>query len=117
MVEPRGKPSERDASFIAGFATGDDVRLFEYQAKELLRSYSIPVPKSLRVDAPEGVPGAVSELGLPVVLKSQVLAGGRGKAGGVVSVMDEATAEKEAAMIFDLPIGGEKPQSILVEQA
>jgi len=60
---------------------------------------------------------AFGELKPPIVLKSQVLAGGRGKAGGIVTVADQEQAEKEAARIFDLAIGGEKPSAILVEEA
>ena len=56
-------------------------------------------------------------MGSPVVLKAQVLAGGRGKAGGVVVVNDLPTATKEAERIFALSIGGEKPSAILVEKA
>jgi len=50
-------------------------------------------------------------------VKSQVLAGGRGKAGGIALVNDPTDAEREARRIFSLAIGGERPQSLLVEQA
>jgi succinyl-CoA synthetase beta subunit len=93
------------------------VRLFEYQAKEILKSYGISVPRSVVVSDPGEIAAALDGLSLPVVLKAQVLAGGRGKAGGVKVVSDEDEALKEAGRIFGLSIGGEKPASILVEES
>ena len=93
------------------------MKLFEYQAKELFRVYSIPVPKSILAPDAAAAGDAFEVLHHPVVLKAQVLAGGRGKAGGVIAVNDEAAARREAARIFDLSIGGEKPTSILVEES
>ncbi|HKT22330.1 MAG TPA: ATP-grasp domain-containing protein, partial [Nitrososphaerales archaeon] len=90
---------------------------FEYQAKELFRSYGLPLPKSMLVSDVGGVRGAFASLTPPVAIKSQVLAGGRGKAGGIALVSDPTQAEKEAARIFSLAIGGEKPSSLLIEQA
>ena len=93
------------------------MRLFEYQAKDLFRAYGIPVPKSIRADDVQTVIKAFSQLNHPVALKAQVLAGGRGKAGGISIVDDEARAHQEAERIFGLSIGGEKPSAILVEEA
>ncbi len=93
------------------------MRLFEYQAKELFKAYGLSVPRSVRARDPADVKSALGKLTFPVVLKAQVLAGGRGKAGGVVVVNDEAQAEKEATRIFNLSIGGEKTSALLVEEA
>ena len=93
------------------------MRLFEYQAKELFQAYAIPVPKSALALDVSAVTEAFNTMGHPVVLKAQVLSGGRGKAGGVVVVGDEAGARREASRIFGLAIGGEKPASILVEES
>jgi succinyl-CoA synthetase beta subunit len=93
------------------------MRLFEYQAKELFRAYAIPVPKSVLASDVGAAVDALSKLRSPVVLKAQVLAGGRGKAGGVVTVDDEVGARREATRIFNLSIGGEKPISVLVEES
>ena len=93
------------------------MRLFEYQAKDLFKSYGLPVPASILARDVQEVKGAFARLNPPVVLKAQVLAGGRGKAGGVVVVSDQAQAEAEAGRIFQLAIGGEKPSSILVEES
>jgi succinyl-CoA synthetase beta subunit len=93
------------------------VRLFEYQAKELFMQYGLSVPRSIRADSVEAVVDAFNKLNHPVALKAQVLAGGRGKAGGIAIVSDEAMARSEAERIFSLSIGGEKPGSLLVEEA
>ena len=93
------------------------MRLFEYQAKDLFRSYGLPVPKSIKADNVDEVVSAFEKLSHPVALKSQVLAGGRGKAGGISVVDDLAKSRSEAERIFALPIGGEIPASILVEEA
>ena len=93
------------------------MRLFEYQAKDLFKDYGILVPESILVEDVDEVKAAVEALGLPCVVKSQVLAGGRGKAGGVAKVNSLDQAEAEATRIFDLPIGGEKPESLLIESA
>jgi len=93
------------------------VRLFEYQAKDLFKTYGLPIPKSIRAESVSEVVEAFSKLNHPVALKAQVLAGGRGKAGGIAIVNDAAKAEQEAKRIFDLSIGGEKPSSLLVEEA
>ena len=93
------------------------MRLFEYQAKELFKEYGLRTPRSVLASDVDGVKDAFTRLDPPVVLKSQVLAGGRGKAGGIATVADLAGAEREAARIFGLAIGGETPSSILVEEA
>jgi len=93
------------------------VRLFEYQAKDLFKQYALPVPRSIRADDVNAVLEAFLKLNHPVALKAQVLAGGRGKAGGIAIVDDEDAAVHEARRIFGLTIGGERPSSILVEEA
>ena len=93
------------------------MRLFEYQAKDLFRSYSIPVPRSILANDVDAIRRAYASLTPPLVLKSQVLAGGRGKAGGIAIVNDPTQAEAEARRIFSLPISGERPSALLVEEA
>jgi succinyl-CoA synthetase beta subunit len=93
------------------------VRLFEYQAKDLFKAYGIPVPNSALAQDVDGIRGAFARLKPPLALKSQVLAGGRGKAGGIAIVDDATKAEQEARRIFSLAIGGEKPSALLVEEA
>lgn len=93
------------------------MRLFEYQGKDLFRKYGIPVPVSALARTTEEVDSALQKVGLPAVVKAQVLAGGRGKAGGVVTVSTRVEARKEATRIMGLRIGGEKPSSLLIEKA
>ncbi len=93
------------------------MRLFEYQAKDLFKAYGIPIPKSIRADDLREVIDAYSKLNHPVALKAQVLAGGRGKAGGITIIDDLTKLQLEAERIFGLSIGGEKPSAILVEEA
>ena len=92
------------------------MRLYEYQAKELFREYGLPVPRSVLARDPAEVKGAFASLKPPVAVKSQVLAGGRGKAGGIALVDGPDKAEVEAKRIFGLPIGGEKPSALLLEE-
>ncbi|MBI3841012.1 MAG: acetate--CoA ligase family protein [Thaumarchaeota archaeon] len=93
------------------------MRLYEFQAKGLFKSYGISVPRSILVDSPGAAVDAFSGLKHPVALKSQVLAGGRGKAGGIAVVNGPEEVRREAGRIFGLTIGGEKPSSLLVEEA
>jgi succinyl-CoA synthetase beta subunit len=92
------------------------MRLFEYQGKELFRRFGIRVPRSELAYGQEQVDRAVDLIGLPVVIKSQVLSGGRGKAGGIVMVNSRTEAETAAQRLFSLAIGGERPTALLVEE-
>jgi len=87
--------------------------LLEYQAKELFREMGIPVLPSQRIDHPRDIKGL--QLPYPVVLKSQVRAGGRGRAGGVRFVENTIDAIAAARTIFNLPILGEYPKVLLAE--
>jgi succinyl-CoA synthetase beta subunit len=92
------------------------MKIHEYQSKEIFSRYSIPVTKEILCYSAEEVSGAAEKLGLPVVIKAQVLTGGRGKAGGVklVRTMDEAreTAEK----ILGMNIKGYTVEKVLVAE-
>ena len=75
------------------------MNLHEYQAKQVLAGFGVPVPRGVPVLAPDGIEAAVDELGGPVwVVKAQIHAGGRGKAGGVkvCTNRDEAVAAASA---------------------
>ncbi|VXD13128.1 Succinyl-CoA synthetase (ADP-forming) beta subunit [Planktothrix serta PCC 8927] len=87
--------------------------LLEYQAKTLFREMGIPVLPSQRIDQSQDLKGL--KIPYPVVLKSQVRAGGRGKAGGIRFVENTIDAVAAAQMIFHLPIRGECPQVLLAE--
>jgi succinyl-CoA synthetase beta subunit len=87
--------------------------LLEYQAKELFRHIGIPVLPSQRIDHPADLKRL--EIPYPVVLKSQVPTGGRGRAGGVRFVENTIDAIAAARSIFNLPILGRYPQVLLAE--
>lgn len=92
------------------------MRLLEYQAKQVFVEHGIKVPKGFVANSVNDVENAISKLGLPVILKSQVLAGGRGKAGAI----RKASTKQEAKALFQelmaKEVQGEKPSAILVEE-
>lgn len=87
--------------------------LLEYQAKELFSQVGIPVLPSQSIEDPSELKRL--QIPYPVVLKSQVRAGGRGKAGGVRFVENTIDAIAAARTIFHLPIMGEYPEVLLAE--
>lgn len=87
------------------------MNLLEYEAKQLLRDAHVTVPQGVTVTL--GEPTNVSS---PAVLKSQVPIGGRGKLGGVRVVDDPSDAEMACAALFDLPIKGFLPRTVLIEE-
>ena len=91
--------------------------LYEYQGKELFRRYGIPVSDGRIATTPEEARAAAEELGCPVVVKAQVLTGGRGKAGGVKLAENPKDAEQKAREILGLDIRGHVVHKVWVEQA
>jgi succinyl-CoA synthetase beta subunit len=87
--------------------------LLEYQSKELFRQIGIPILPSQCIDHCRDL--KTLKLSYPVVLKSQVYAGGRGKAGGVKFVENTIDAVAVAQAIFNLPIKGQYPEVLLAE--
>ena len=92
------------------------MRFYEYEAKALFARHGIPLLKGKVVKSAAEARDATAEIGGPVVLKSQVLTGGRMKAGGVKFADDPATAAQHAEAILALEIKGQKPRGVLVEQ-
>jgi succinyl-CoA synthetase beta subunit len=93
------------------------VDLYEYQGKELFRRYGIPVSKGRVVRTPAEARQAAQELGSEVVVKAQVLTGGRGKAGGIKLAATPDEAEAHAEAILGMDIGGHVVRRLWVEQA
>ena len=91
--------------------------LYEYQGKELFRRFGIPVSDGRLATSPQEARVAAAELGGPVVVKAQVLTGGRGKAGGVKLAEDPADAEAKARDILGLDIRGHVVRRLWIEQA
>jgi succinyl-CoA synthetase beta subunit len=93
------------------------VNIHEYQGKEIFREYGIPVNDQEVATTPDGARAAAERLGCPVVVKAQVLAGGRGKAGGVKLARSPEEAEQKAAEILGLTIKGIGVKKVLVTSA
>ncbi len=91
--------------------------LYEYQGKELFAHHGIPVSRGLRAATPAEARRAADELGGPVVVKAQVLTGGRGKAGGIKLAADAEAAERAAAEILGLDIRGHVVERLWIESA
>jgi succinyl-CoA synthetase beta subunit len=91
--------------------------LHEYQGKQLFRQFGIPVSEGRLVATPEEARKAAEEIGGPVVVKAQVLTGGRGKAGGVKLADDPADAEQKAKEIIGLDIRGHVVEKVWIESA
>jgi succinyl-CoA synthetase beta subunit len=87
--------------------------LLEYQAKELFREMGIPVLPSQRISQPKDLKDL--KVPYPIVLKSQVYRGGRGKAGGIKFAANTIDAIAAAQVIFNLPISGSYPDVLLAE--
>ncbi len=88
--------------------------LFEYQARDLFEKYGVPVLPGIVADTPEEVRAAAEKLGGVTVVKAQVKAGGRGKAGGVKVAKTPADAEELSKGIFGLEIKGLTVKRVMV---
>jgi succinyl-CoA synthetase beta subunit len=93
------------------------VDLYEYQGKQLFARYGIPVSEGAIAATPAEARAAAEELGGPVVVKAQVLVGGRGKAGGIQLAADPAEAEQQAEAILGMDIKGHTVHRVLVERS
>ena len=86
--------------------------LFEYEGKQLMRQFEIPVPQSFLISSP----AEKAPMEYPFVLKAQVMTGGRGKAGGVKICENEKDYEHHKQNIFNMQIKGHKVHGLLAEQ-
>ncbi len=93
------------------------MNIHEYQAKELLRNEGVPIPPGEVASTPEEVEAIAKKYGGTVVVKAQVHAGGRGKAGGVKLAKSPAEAKEIAAKILKLEIKGLPVLKVLVTPA
>jgi succinyl-CoA synthetase beta subunit len=91
--------------------------LYEHQGKELFKRFGIPVSEGRLATTPEEARAAAEELGGQVVVKAQVLTGGRGKAGGVKLAEDPGDAEQKARDILGLDIRGHVVRKLWIERA
>ncbi len=93
------------------------MKLHEYQSKQLFAKYGIPIPKGEVATTPEDVRRIARDLNKRVVIKSQVLVGGRGKAGGVKLANTPDEAERVAGQILGMDIKGLTVRKVLVDEA
>ena len=91
--------------------------LYEYQGKQLFARYGIPVSNGRLAETPEEARAAAEEIGGAVVVKAQVLTGGRGKAGGIKLATDPDEAEQHARAILGLDIRGHVVRRLWIESA
>jgi succinyl-CoA synthetase beta subunit len=92
------------------------MRLYEFEGKQLFAEAKIPIPPGKVAASVDEAAQTASQIGYPVVLKSQVLTGGRGKAGGIQFAENETELREKAAALFQLTIKGFPVQRLLVEK-
>ncbi|MCF7930092.1 MAG: succinate--CoA ligase subunit beta [Acholeplasmataceae bacterium] len=90
------------------------MKLYEYQAKQVFKEAHIPIPNSLLIENESELNEALNQISLPCVIKSQVLSGGRGKAGLISFVTTKEKAISEVNRLFNHEI---KIKRLLIEQA
>jgi succinyl-CoA synthetase beta subunit len=90
---------------------------FEYEGKSIFNECGIPVPRGKNIKECNDAGNVLNEMGLPLVIKAQVLSGKRGKAGGIKVVSSKTDFDREFSRISSMSIYGEPVKSILVEEA
>ena len=93
------------------------MKLHEYQSKRIFAQYGIPIPDGEVATTPAEARAIAERLGRPVIIKSQVLVGGRGKAGGIKLAKNADEAEAVAAAILGMEIKGLTVKKVLVDEA
>src|ERR671916_2097633 len=91
--------------------------LLEYQGKQLFAKHGVPVPEGRPVTSAAEAADAADSLGYPVVIKAQVLIGGRGKAGGIKLANDRTEADEHATAILGMDIRGFTVHELYVGKA
>ncbi|MFM8842152.1 MAG: ADP-forming succinate--CoA ligase subunit beta [Actinomycetota bacterium] len=91
--------------------------LYEYQARDLFESHSVPVLKGAVATTPEEAATAAASIGGRVVVKAQVKVGGRGKAGGVKLAENADDAREKATAILGMDIKGHTVHKVMIAQA
>lgn len=91
--------------------------LFEYQGKQFLASFGVPVPGGAVARSVDEAVAAGERLGFPVVVKAQVRVGGRGKAGGIKPAADADELRRHAGAVLGMDIRGHRVERLWVERA
>ena len=92
------------------------MKIHEYIAKEIFHGSGIPTPHNIVAKTPTEVRNAAIEIDKPVAIKSQVLSGGRGKAGGIKFANNAEEACTIAEKLLGSTLKGEKVETVLVEE-
>lgn len=92
------------------------MRLHEYEAKKLFQQYGIDTPSGAIARKQEAAEEIAQSLGKPVMIKAQVLVGGRGKAGGILSAETPQQAGPTAKGLLGKTLKGEKVEMVLIEE-
>jgi succinyl-CoA synthetase beta subunit len=96
---------------------GELMKLHEYQSKQIFSRYGVPIPKGRVAATASEARQIAEELGGRVVIKAQVLVGGRGKAGGIKVAKNSDEAEVYATQILAMEIKGLPVRKVLVDEA
>src|SRR3954471_18102145 len=91
--------------------------LLEYQGKQLFKRHGVPVSPGAPATTVDEAVAAADEIGYPVVVKAQVLIGGRGKAGGIKLAADRDEAKTHAEAILGMDIRGHTVHELWIEKA
>ena len=91
-------------------------RLYEYQGKQLLKTAKVPIPQGEVATTPQEAGKIAEKIGKPVAIKSQIWAGGRGKAGGIKFAQNPKEAEQVAEDLLGSTIKNLKVDKVLVEE-
>ena len=93
------------------------MKLHEYQSKRMFAQYGVPIPRGDVATTPDEARAIAARLGGRVVIKSQVLVGGRGKAGGIRLAKDPNEAGRVAGQILGMNIKGLTVKKVLIDEA
>ena len=92
------------------------MKLFEYEAKEIVRKYGLSVPDGVLITNAEQISSSIADLKAPLVLKAQILAADRMKAGGVLFASSKDEAEALSKRLLEIRIHRELVSRILIEE-
>jgi succinyl-CoA synthetase beta subunit len=102
--------------FILSLEEVTMARLYEYQGKQLLKAAKVPIPQGEVATTPQEARKIAEKIGKPIAIKSQIWAGGRGKAGGIKFAQNPSEAEKLASELLGFEIKNLKVEKVLVEE-
>ena len=93
------------------------MKLHEYLSKQIFAKHGVPIPEGEVAETPQEAQAAAEKIGLPVVVKAQVLVGGRGKAGGIKVAQTGEEARDHTEAILNLSLKGLPVRKVLIDEA